>query len=237
MKDNFSVRDWKNKTLFQEAYEEGENSAQRVLPKSFADQEKTNIEKDAAKAMNRIGELQEEEGFTEVNVDEIKFHLDAYENGTIDGDDLHKAISEILFGEIKAPGMREDTAMSGAVADELEAGAIGDRVAEGDSIVDEHEFNFFKTFFGIGSKNVYPNTNAEDEEIEAYLKSDDYQEELKYSELDEKDIADWINSFLQWREDTGRVKVFRQDIGEKSELEENKALKEHFQRFMFKKYQ
>lgn len=108
MKDNFSVRDWKNKTLFQEAYEEGENSAQRVLPKSFADQEKTNIEKDAAKAMNRIGELQEEEGFTEVNVDEIKFHLDAYENGTIDGDDLHKAISEILFGEIKAPGMRED---------------------------------------------------------------------------------------------------------------------------------
>ena len=108
MKDNFSVRDWKNKTLFQEAYEEGENSAQRVLPKSFADQEKTNIEKDAAKAMNRIGELQEEEGFTEVNIDEIKFHLDAYENGTIDGDDLHKAISEILFGEIKAPGMRED---------------------------------------------------------------------------------------------------------------------------------
>ena len=184
-----------------------------------------------------VDELQEEEGFTEVNVDEIKFHLDAYENGTIDGDDLHKAISEILFGEIKAPGMREDTAMSGAVADELEAGAIGDRVAEGDSIVDEHEFNFFKTFFGIGSKNVYPNTNAEDEEIEAYLKSDDYQEELKYSELDEKDIADWINSFLQWREDTGRVKVFRQDIGEKSELEENKALKEHFQRFMFKKYQ
>ena len=45
MKDNFSVRDWKNKTLFQEAYEEGENSAKRVLPKSFADQEKTNTEK------------------------------------------------------------------------------------------------------------------------------------------------------------------------------------------------
>lgn len=76
-------------------------------------------------------------------------------------------------------------------------------VSEGDPIVDEHEFNFFKTFFGIGSKDVYPNTNASDEEIESYLKSDEYQDELKHSELDEKDIADWITSFLDWRGDTG----------------------------------
>jgi len=87
-------------------------------------------------------------------------------------------------------------------------------VSEGDPIVDEHEFDFFKTFFGIGSKDVYPNTNAEDEEIEAYLKSDDYQEELKHSELDEKDIGAWIDSFLDWRASTGREKVFRQDIKE-----------------------
>lgn len=39
-----------------------------------------------------------------VNVDEVKFHLDAYESGTIDGDDLHQAISEIFFGKVKAPG-------------------------------------------------------------------------------------------------------------------------------------
>ena len=87
---------------------------------------------------------------------------------------------------------------------------------EGEPIVDEHEFNFFKTFFGIGSKDVYPNTNAEDEEIEAYLKSDDYQEQLKHSELDEKDIADWVDSFLEWRASTGREKVFRQDISEEA---------------------
>ena len=67
---------------------------------------------------------------------EIRFHLDTYEKGIIDGDDLAKAVEEVVFGDIKAPGMREDTAMSGAVADELEAGAIGDRVEESfDSLV------------------------------------------------------------------------------------------------------
>lgn len=47
----------------------------------------------------------EEVTMANVNVDEIKMHLDAYEAGTIDGDDLHQAISEMLFGEVKAPGM------------------------------------------------------------------------------------------------------------------------------------
>ena len=107
MKDNFSVRDWKNKTLFQEAYEEGENSAQRVLPKSFADQEKTNIEKDAAKAMNRIGEANEDYDLLKIKKD-IRFHLDAYEAGTIDGDDLAQAVEEVVFGAIAAPGMNTD---------------------------------------------------------------------------------------------------------------------------------
>lgn len=87
---------------------------------------------------------------------------------------------------------------------------------EGEPMVDEHEFEFFKTFFGIGSKDVIANTNAEDEEIEAYLKSDDYQEELKHSELDEKDISNWVDSFLEWRASTGREKVFRQDISEEA---------------------
>lgn len=83
-----------------------------------------------------VDELQEVT-MANVNVDEVKFHLDAYEKGVIDGDDLHQAISEIFFGKVVAPGMKEDTAMSGAVADELEAGAIGDRVAEEESIKEE----------------------------------------------------------------------------------------------------
>ena len=49
--------------------------------------------------------LNEEEGFTEVSEKEIRFHLDAYKAGTIDGDDLAQAIEEIVFGDVKAPGM------------------------------------------------------------------------------------------------------------------------------------
>ena len=60
-----------------------------------------------------------------------------------------------------------------------------EEVNEGDPIVDEHEFNFFQTLF---------TPKYSEEEIEAFLKSDDYQEELKYSDLEEKDFANWDNA-------------------------------------------
>lgn len=52
----------------------------------------------------------EEVTMANVNVDEIKMHLDAFKAGTIDGNDLHQAISEIFFGEVVAPGLKEMTA-------------------------------------------------------------------------------------------------------------------------------
>jgi len=76
------------------------------LPQSIKDKEERDAEIEAKKAK---GMMKEEEGFVEVNQDEIRFHLDAYEAGTIDGDDLAKAIEEIVFGEIKAPGMNEES--------------------------------------------------------------------------------------------------------------------------------
>ena len=53
--------------------------------------------------------VKEEEGFTEVSTKEIKFHLDAYKAGNINGDDLAQAIEEIVFGETKAPGTMEES--------------------------------------------------------------------------------------------------------------------------------
>ncbi len=47
-----------------------------------------------------------------VDKDEVKMHLDQYRKGAIDGDDLAQAIEEIVFGEIKAPGMEESTGPS-----------------------------------------------------------------------------------------------------------------------------
>ncbi len=52
--------------------------------------------------------IKEEEGFTEVSTKEIRFHLDAYKSGNINGDDLAQAVEEIVFGETKAPGMEEE---------------------------------------------------------------------------------------------------------------------------------
>lgn len=55
--------------------------------------------------------INEEEGFTEVSEKEIRFHLDAYRAGTIDGDDLAQAIEEIVFGDIKAPFKEEASSL------------------------------------------------------------------------------------------------------------------------------
>ena len=52
--------------------------------------------------------VNEEAGFTEVSEKEIRFHLDAYKAGNIDGDDLAQAIEEIVFGETRAPGTMEE---------------------------------------------------------------------------------------------------------------------------------
>ena len=43
---------------------------------------------------------------------EIKFHLDAYDKGDIDVDDMIQAIEDIIFGYVKAPGMRESVGPS-----------------------------------------------------------------------------------------------------------------------------
>ena len=40
-----------------------------------------------------------------VNADEIMMHINQYQRGNIDGDDLAQAIEEIVAGEVSAPGI------------------------------------------------------------------------------------------------------------------------------------
>lgn len=291
----------------------GKPSAMMMAKKLLGDGAMSNAEvKDGLKYLDDAGddtssfsdlrEQDDAEGFVDelqevtmanVNVDEIKFHLDAYEKGVIDGDDLHKAISEILFGEIKAPGMREDTAMSGAVADELEAGAIGDRVAEnkfGDDVnlqgVTKNKYNNAITtvadfadaildvwgelsdkenealFQNMALKNAQKflvrassqdsdgseiseekDTSVEDllGKIRKHLENK-FEDRYRKSEYDlyidslERDIKrgdfDGVESIPM----SDHEEDFVNYIDEKSELEENKALREHFGRFL-KNYQ
>jgi len=62
-------------------------------------------------------------------------------------------------------------------------------VKEGDSIVDESEFNFFQTLAG---------EQYSEEEIEKYLQSDEYQEELQYSKLEMSDTDNWLNDMFEY---------------------------------------
>ena len=65
-------------------------------------------------------------------------------------------------------------------------------IKEGDPIVDEHEFDFFKEILDDRYK---------DEEIEEYLKSDDYQEALQTLNLDVSDTEEWIGEFFNFYSD------------------------------------
>jgi len=52
--------------------------------------------------------MNEEAGFTEVSKKEIKFHLDQFYGGNIDGNDLANAIEEIVFDRVSFADIRED---------------------------------------------------------------------------------------------------------------------------------
>lgn len=217
---------------------------------------------------------------------EIRFHLDTYEKGIIDGDDLAQAVEEVVFGEIKAPGMREDTAMSGAVADELEAGAIGDRVAEveiGDidlAAITKNKYNNAITTVKDFSDAILDIWNElSDKENEALFQNMALKNAKKFltrassqdsdgSEITEEkdtsveDLLGKIRKHLENKfEDRYRkseydlyIDSLERDIkrGEFDGVEsipmsdheedfvnyiDEKSLAEHFQRFMFKKYQ
>jgi len=78
----------------------------KELPKSIADKEKAEIEKDAKKATGMMKEANEDYDLLKIKKD-IRFQLDTYEKGIIDGDDLANAIEQIVF-DLKAPGVNND---------------------------------------------------------------------------------------------------------------------------------
>ena len=70
-----------------------------------------------ARMGQKMDEIKEEEGIGQLYVQpavkkEVKFHLDAYEKGDIEVDDMIQAIEDIIFGRIPAPGMRESVGPS-----------------------------------------------------------------------------------------------------------------------------
>ena len=86
-----------------------------------------------------------------------------------------------------------------------------------ESSVDEHEFDFFTAILDGRYK---------EEDIEDYLKSDDYQAAQDEFKLDDTYTSDWVQEFANYFDS-------RMDEGKK---DDDEGLKEHFQRFL-KDYQ
>ena len=85
----------------------------KELPKSIADKEKAEIEKDAKKAAGMMKEANEDYDLLKIKM-EIRNQLDSFDKGIIDGDDLANAMEEIVFGR-RAPGVREEESVNEAV--------------------------------------------------------------------------------------------------------------------------
>ncbi len=70
--------------------------------------------------------IKEEEGFVEVSVDEVMGHINQYQMGNIDGDDLAQAVEEIVVGRIVAPGVNEDVSFGAAGTDKRSGQVISE---------------------------------------------------------------------------------------------------------------
>lgn len=95
-----------------------------------------------------------------------------------------------------------------------------EKIEEGDPIVDEHEFDFFKEILDGRYK---------DEDIEEYLKSDDYQQALETLNLDASDTVEWIGEFTNFFGDGADAYIDEGNIKEAVKKVIKHVLKENHQ--------
>ena len=95
-----------------------------------------------------------------------------------------------------------------------------EKIDEGDPIVDEHEFDFFKEILDGRYK---------DEDIEEYLKSDNYQQALETLNLDASDTEEWIGEFTNFFGDGADAYIDEGNIKEAVKKVIKHVLKENHQ--------
>ena len=273
-------------------------SEKKELPQSIKDKEARDAEIEAKKAKGMMKEANEDYDLLKIKK-EIRFHLDTYEKGIIDGDDLAQAVEEVVFGEIKAPGMREnghvddyeeEIAEADVDVDLVKATAakannqINNAAGMADFILDvigqigekEQEAilnnNNIKQAIAFLEKAKTPTKEGHAMQgVEAELESGEIGNMDALAEVDNVEVVTLLNKVRKHLVDKFDRKYnkpefdlyidslerdikrgefdgveslsmkdheidFEEYIRDKMTLEENKALKEHFSRFMFKKY-
>ena len=261
-----------------------EKDDKKELPQSIKDKEARDAEIEAKKAK---GMMEEEKGIGQLYVQpavqkEIRFHLDAFEKGDIDVDDMIQAIEDIIFGRVPAPGMREnghvdDYADEIAEREDIDVDLVGATVAKANNKIKNAEdmADFvLDTIDQIAAKEaegVLTNSqmkiaiqaleklrdqrtlkNMEEghamQGVEAELESGEIGNmDALTEEISEKDI---IKALKAANAQDYEIEVYMKSLkksGDKfDEVDDyvedfnnyvaDKALQEHFSRFMFKKY-
>ena len=149
---------------------------------------------------------------------EVKFHLDAYDKGDIDVDDMIQAIEDIIFGYVKAPGMREvmNVDRKGKKKSDKKSNLTGGAVT---TMKEE----IAPTGIGISGdqlKNLIKLGAIAG--VEVFVRDKDGKNVRK---------VDYTLTNTDFEKDPERI-----DMDYIDENEGQEALKEHFTRFMFKKY-
>jgi hypothetical protein len=117
--------------------------------------------------------LKEEAGFTEVSKNEIKFHLDQFYGGNIDGNALANAIEEIVFDRVSFSDVREDEEPTAADLKKKDSVAtISNKLQKVTSEIKKH-LAMYKDAEGDEAKklaiNMLKKLNAEKKKLEKSL--------------------------------------------------------------------
>lgn len=180
----------------------------KELPDSIKKAEQDQIEKDAKKATGMMKEANEDYDLLKIKK-EIRFQLDTYEKGIIDGDDLANAIEQIVF-DLKAPGVNTD-----ADFEREQRAQLGMR--EEDSI-DEAVF---------GPVEFLKSKGIDEEAIAEFMKM--HSKDIVGAS--EEEIADEFVNFA-----TVNPEYYNDAVEDLNYSYKNTKLKEHFARFL-KDYQ
>ena len=199
-----------------------EKEDKKELPDSIKKAEQDQIEKDARKSRGDIKEDREKD-----LINAMRFHLMSYDKGIIDKDDLIQAMEELAYGDIKAPGMREDNDPSGADLegdpDEKVMGENGDVEDYADEIAEADNVEI-TTILNNVRKHLVDKFDRRYSKPEFDLYMDSLERDMRRSE---KELMDVKSMSMDDHEAD-----FEDYIRDRYELEENQSLKEHFKRFM-----
>ena len=156
--------------------------------KSIKDKEKDQAEKDAFKQSALA------EGSVSDLLDEIIYHLDTYKEGTINAEDLAQALDEIIYGKIKAPGMREDKSSEDLlkkIENDLR-GRFGDRYSD-------MEIQLFIDSLGRDLKR------GDFDGVETMYANKDHYEDFEEYIIDKRSNLEEVDEGVEWFQKIGGI--------------------------------